>query len=64
VGRQRLYFRVRDLEAHHERVLACKGRPGAIERTAWMTMFAVTDPDGHEIVFAETDPAIHAIDPW
>ena len=22
------------------------------------------DPDGHEIVFAETDPEVHAIDPW
>ena len=64
VGRQRIYFRVRDVEAHHKRVLACKGRPGPVERTAWMTMFAVTDPDGHEIVFAETDPAIHTVDPW
>ncbi|MGH7288162.1 MAG: VOC family protein [Myxococcota bacterium] len=64
VGQQRLYFRVRDVEAHRERVLACKGRPGPIERTAWMTMFAVTDPDGHEIVFAETDPAVHTVDPW
>ena len=64
VGKQRLYFRVRDAEAHREGVLAHKGRPGPIERTPWMTMFAVSDPDGHEIVFAETDPAVHTVDPW
>jgi catechol 2,3-dioxygenase-like lactoylglutathione lyase family enzyme len=64
VGQQRIYFRVRNVEAHRKRVLACKGRPGPIEQTAWMTMFAVTDPDGHEIVFAETDPAVHTINPW
>jgi hypothetical protein len=48
VGQQRIYFRVRDVTAHHKRVTACEGRSGPIEQTAWMTMFAVTDPDGHE----------------
>ncbi len=53
VGQQRIYFRVRNVEAHRERILEHHGRPGPIERTAWMTLFAVTDPDGHEIVFAK-----------
>lgn len=64
VGQQRLYFRVRDLDAHRDRVIAWGGDPGAIRKTDWMDMFIVRDPDGHEIVFAFTDPARHSIDPW
>ena len=64
VGRQRLYFRVKDVEVHRKYVSACGGNPGEILRTAWMTMFSVTDLDGHEITFAETDPAVHSTNPW
>ena len=64
VGRLRLYFRVTDLKAHRNHISSCGGNPGKIQETAWMTMFSVTDPDGHEITFAETDPAVHSIDPW
>lgn len=64
VGQQRIYFRVRDVAAHRERVSAWQGDPGEIIETDWMDMFIVRDPDGHEIVFASTDPAKHSIDPW
>jgi predicted enzyme related to lactoylglutathione lyase len=64
VGRQRLYFRVRDLLAHRFRVLAWGGAPEEIKTTAWMDMFLVRDPDGNEIVFAVTDPARHRTNPW
>jgi catechol 2,3-dioxygenase-like lactoylglutathione lyase family enzyme len=64
VGRQRLYFRVRDVKAQRDHVAACDGKPEPIVEVAWMTMFSVTDPDGHEITFAETDPKVHTIDPW
>ena len=64
VGRQRLYFRVKDIRTHRNFVSSCGGNPGEILETAWMTMFSVTDPDGHEITFAETDAAVHSIDPW
>lgn len=64
VGKQRLYFRVGDLDAHRRRVEAWGAEPAPIVDTAWMRMFAVCDPDGHEIVFAMTDPAIHTVDPW
>ena len=64
VGRQRLYFRVRDLYLHRARVVAWGAEPSDIRETDWMDMFIVRDPDGHEIVFAFTDPAKHSIDPW
>jgi predicted enzyme related to lactoylglutathione lyase len=64
VGKQRLYFRVRDLSAHWTRVAAWGGEPGEIKETKWMDMFTVRDADGHEIVFALTDPARHTINPW
>ena len=64
VGEQRLYFRVRDLAAHRSRVAARGGEPGLIKETDWMDMFIVRDHDGHEIVFAATDPIKHTIDPW
>ena len=64
VGQQRIYFRVQDLAAHRARVEARQGDPGEIVETDWMDMFIVRDPDGHEIVFAATDPAKHSIDPW
>jgi predicted enzyme related to lactoylglutathione lyase len=64
VGEQRLYFRVRDLEAHRLHVAARGGKPGEVKRTECMDMFVVRDPDGHEIVFALTTPERHSIDPW
>ena len=64
VGRQRLYFRVRDLRAHRARVLAWGTDAGEIKRTDWMDMFIVRDPDGNEIVFAVTEPGHHNINPW
>ena len=64
VGHARLYFRVLDLNAHHQRVSARGLNPGEIIETGWMDMFIVEDPDGNEIVFAVTDAERHAIDPW
>jgi pimeloyl-ACP methyl ester carboxylesterase/predicted enzyme related to lactoylglutathione lyase len=64
VGRQRLYFRVEDLQAHRSRVSARGGEPGEIKTTSWMDMFVVRDPDGNEIVFAVTDPERHSSNPW
>lgn len=65
VGKQRLYFRVRDVETQRNRVKSCGAEAGEIIETSYMTMFSVTDLDGHEIVFGETDhPAVHSYDPW
>lgn len=64
VGHQRIYFRVEDLGRHRARVAAWDGEPSEVVETAWMDYFIVRDPDGHEIVFAATDPERHAIDPW
>jgi len=64
VGKQRLYFRVRDLEAHRTRVLARGGDAAPVRKTSWMDMFVVHDLDGNEIVFGFTDPERHATDPW
>lgn len=64
VGHQRLYFRVADIQEHRSLVESGSGNPGEILETDWMDMFIVKDPDGHEIVFAATDPAKHSIDPW
>jgi predicted enzyme related to lactoylglutathione lyase len=64
VGHQRIYFRVRDLRAQRDRVVAAGGAPGEIVETDWMDMFIVRDPAGHEIVFAATDLSKHTMDPW
>lgn len=64
IGHQRVYFRVRDVAAQRDRVLAEGGAPGELRETAWMDMFIVRDLDGHEIVFASTDPEKHTVDPW
>ena len=64
IGQQRLYFRVQDLEVHRSRVASWGGEPGPVNKTDWMDMFIVRDADGHEIVFALTDPERHSIDPW
>lgn len=64
VGQQRLYFRVKDLAAHHARVAARGGEPGDIRNTVWMDMFFVKDSDGNEIGFAYTNPDTHVVFPW
>jgi len=64
IGQQRLYFRVTDLARQRERVLAAGGTAGDVIETDWMDMFIVRDADGHEIVFAVTDPSRHSVDPW
>ncbi|MHC4697884.1 MAG: VOC family protein [Planctomycetota bacterium] len=63
VGKMKIYFRVKDLDAHHRRVHAWGGRPGTINDKPWMKMFRVTDPDGHQIYFALTEDAVHG-NPW
>jgi predicted enzyme related to lactoylglutathione lyase len=62
VGRQRLYFRVKNLAAHRARVAARGGNPGEIRTTARMDM--LTGLDGNEIVLATTDPERHTSNPW
>lgn len=64
VGRQRIYFRVLELEAHRRGVEERGGDPGEIVRRDWMDFFTVTDPDGNEIVLAVTDPERHTSRPW
>ena len=64
IGQQRIYFRVFDLATHWRRVEAADGEPSPIVERSWMNMFTVVDLDGHEIVFATTDPAVHSSDPW
>lgn len=64
IGRTRLYFRVRSLEAHRRRIEARGVEAGEIEQRSWMDYFVVRDPDGNAIVFAWTDPAKHTSDPW
>lgn len=64
VGRLKLYFRVRDLDAHRERIAARGGEPGPVRETSYMDLFAVDDPDGNRIVFGATDPERHDFDPW
>jgi predicted enzyme related to lactoylglutathione lyase len=64
VGQQRIYFRVRDLEAHRARLEARDVAVGETVKTDWMDFFIVRDADGHEIVIAVTDPERHGTDPW
>lgn len=64
VGRQRLYFRVRDLETHRQRVQAEGGSPSEIYRRSWMDYFTVRDPDGNVVAFAATVPDRHTSQPW
>lgn len=64
VGHQRIYFRVDDVGAHRAIVADRGGSPGELIETDWMDMFIVRDLDGHQIVFAATDPGKHSVDPW
>jgi len=63
VGAAKIYFRVKDLEAHHRRTAARGANPGEIKRRSWMNMFQVVDPDGNRIYFAFTDDKVHG-NPW
>lgn len=64
IGRARPYFRVRSLDSHRRRIVARGGEAGEILERSWMDYFVVRDPDGNAVVFAFTDPARHAVDPW
>lgn len=63
VGGAKVYFRVRDLEAHHRRATAWQAKPSEIIKRSWMDMFHVVDPDGNRIYFAFTDDEVHG-NPW
>jgi catechol 2,3-dioxygenase-like lactoylglutathione lyase family enzyme len=64
VGRQRLYFRVHDLEAHSRYVEANGINVPEIYRRDWMDYFIVKDLDGNTVVFAVTDSERHTSEPW
>lgn len=64
VGKQKLYFRVNHVEPHRAWVISKGTDASEIKHTDWMDMFTVRDTDGHDIVFAETDPAVHKTNPW
>ena len=64
VGRQRLYFRVHDLEAHSRYVEANGIDVPEIYRRDWMDYFIVKDLDGNTVVFAVTDSERHTSEPW
>ncbi|MDH3217872.1 MAG: hypothetical protein OEN01_16615, partial [Candidatus Krumholzibacteria bacterium] len=51
VGGMRHYFLVEDVETHYKRVRESGVDVGELIDKPWMKMFAVTDPDGHEIYF-------------
>lgn len=51
VGGTRLYFGMTNVEEHHRIVKERGVAAGEPSRMPWMTMFSVTDPDGHEIFF-------------
>ena len=63
VGGMKVYFRMKNLDAHHQRVSAWGGKPSPVRDKPWMRMFQVTDPDGHRIYFAYTEDAVHG-NPW
>lgn len=63
VGAAKIYFRVKDLEAHHRRTSARGAHPSEIQHLSWMDMFRVVDADGNRIYFAFTDDKIHG-NPW
>jgi len=63
VGAAKIYFRVKDLDAHHHRAEAWAAKPSPIKKQSWMDMFSVTDADGNRIFFAYTDDNVHG-NPW
>jgi hypothetical protein len=63
VGAAKVYFRVKNLDAHHRRATAWEAQPSDIKKRSWMDMFHVVDPDGNRIFFAFTDDNVHG-NPW
>ena len=63
VGATKVYFRVKDLDAHHRRTEVRGAKPSEIKKQSWMDMFHVVDPDGNRIYFAFTDDNVHG-NPW
>ncbi len=63
VGAAKVYFRVKDLDAHRRRAAAWGAKPSDLKRRSWMDMFHVVDPDGNRIYFAFTDDDVHG-NPW
>jgi catechol 2,3-dioxygenase-like lactoylglutathione lyase family enzyme len=51
VGGMRHYFLVEDVDAYYRLVQAAGIETGEMIDKPWMKMFAVHDPDGHEIFF-------------
>ena len=63
VGAAKVYFQVKDLDAHHLRTKARGANPGEIRKRSWMDMYQVIDADGNRIYFAFTDDKVHG-NPW
>ena len=59
VGAAKVYFRVKDLDAHRRRAEAAGARPSKVKKRSWMDMFHVVDEDGNRIYFAFTDEKTH-----
>jgi predicted enzyme related to lactoylglutathione lyase len=63
IGCGRYYFRVHDLEEHHERISALGVEISRIHSSALLTRFFVRDPDGTLVFFAVTNVTA-PLDPW
>ena len=63
VGCGRFYFRVSNLDAQHARITALGVKVTPVHSSALLRRFAVKDPDGTLIFFAET-AAGAPLDPW
>ena len=63
IGGAKIYFRVKDLNAHHLRTTEWGANPSDIKRPSWMDMFHVVDSDGNRVYFAFTDDKVHG-NPW
>ena len=64
IGGVKLYVRVEDVRLAFEKISAQYNNVSEIKETDWMDFFAITDPDGNEIILAETNPERHSIYPW
>lgn len=64
IGGAKIYVRVEDIDVAFQKISEKYPGIGELKKTAWMDFFAVTDPDGNQILLAETDPGRHSIDPW
>ena len=52
----KLYFEVRNVGRQRGQILESGGSPSDIVDLPWMTLFSVTDPDGHTLSFQEPNP--------